>query len=69
MAVTNSDPIPTFTAPPTDPSVAAATTSANNAALAALSQQAQLDTGSILARYGQQLSMAGAQSGSPLLVR
>lgn len=62
-------PIPVFTPPPDDPSVAAATQQANAASIASLQQTAQMDSASILARYGAQMSMANAQAGSPLLVR
>jgi len=61
-------PLPVFTPPPTDPAVAAATAQANQAGINSLQQIAQMDSASILARYGQQMSMAGSGSGSPLLV-
>lgn len=62
-------PLPTYTAPPPDPSVAAATEAANLQSITGLQQIAQMDSASILARYGQQMSMANQNSGSPLLVR
>lgn len=58
--------LPTFTPPPTDPTVAATTAAANDASIASLQNIAQLDTASILARYGRQLSMANQFNGSPL---
>lgn len=61
--------LPVFTPPPTDPSIAAATAQANQQSIASLQGIAQMDSASILARYGQQMSMANANAGSPLLVR
>lgn len=61
-------PPPVYTPPPPDPGVAAADARAQAASIASLQGQAQMDSASILARYGQQLSMANAvPSGSPLL--
>ena len=68
-AQTTPAPAPVFTPPPVDPSVAAATNAANLQSLAGLQQEAQLDSASILARYGQQLATAGAFGGSPLAGR
>lgn len=61
--------LPVFTPPPADPAVANATAQANQQSINSLQQIAQMDSASILARYGQQMSMANAQAGSPLLVR
>jgi hypothetical protein len=69
MTMALSAPVPTYTPPPTDPSIAAVDAQAQQASVAALQSQAQMDSASLLARYGTQLSMANAQAGSPLLMR
>jgi hypothetical protein len=61
--------LPTYTPPPVDPNVAAVDAQAQAASVASLQTQAQMDSASLLARYGQQLSMANAATGSPLIVR
>lgn len=62
-------PLPVFTPPPTDPNVALAADQANQDSINSLQNIARMDSASILARYGTQLSMANAQAGSPLLGR
>lgn len=62
-------PLPTYTPPPVDPAVTAAQAQAQTASVNALMSQAQMDSASILARYGTQLSMAGAAFGSPLAAK
>lgn len=60
---------PQYQQPPTDPTVAALDASAASADQTALQNQAQMDTSSIMARYGTRLAMTGAvQPGSPLAV-
>ena len=61
--------LPVYTQPPTDPMVATATAQADQMSISSLQQIAQMDSASILARYGQHMSMAGVSAGSPLLVR
>ena len=56
-------------APPTlpvDPNLAASQEAAANANVAALQQQAQGDTASLMARYGARLALAGTTSTSAL---
>jgi hypothetical protein len=62
-------PLPVFTPPPPIPPSRTATAQANQQSINSLQQIAQMDSASILARYGQQLSMANAPAGSPLLMR
>lgn len=59
-------PLPVFTPPPPDPTLAATSAAAEAASLASLHTEAQMDSASLLARYGTQLSMANSQAGSPL---
>ena len=58
---------PQYQAPPPDPTVTALNAKAQSDDIAATQQTAQLDTASLMARYGTRLAMAGA-SNIPLAV-
>lgn len=58
---------PKYQAPPPDPTVTALNAKAQADDITALEGTAQIDTASIMARYGTRLAMAGATpQGSPL---
>lgn len=57
---------PKYQAPPTDPTVAALSSTAQADDIAATQRTAQIDTSSLMARYGTRLAMGGAVS-SPLV--
>lgn len=69
MSSAASAPIPVYTPPPVDPAVAQIDAQAQQQSLASLQTQAQMDSASLLARYGTQLSLANQQAGSPLIMR
>lgn len=54
---------PTYQPPPTDPTVAALNAQAATADQTALQNQAQMDTASIMSRYGTRLAIAGTTTG------
>lgn len=58
---------PKYTPPPTDPTVTALNEKAQADDLKALQGTAQIDTASLMARYGTRLAMAGSGSASPLV--
>jgi hypothetical protein len=51
---------------PTDPNLATEQAQAQNDLIGSLQTKTQGDMSSLMARYGTQLAMAGASSGSPL---
>lgn len=58
---------PKYNPPPPDPSITALNAKAQSDDVAALEQTSQIDTASIMARYGTRLAMAGAMpQASPL---
>lgn len=58
---------PQYQAPPEDPSITALKAKAQSDDIAALQERDQIDTASLMARYGTRLAMAGAMpAGSPL---
>lgn len=57
---------PTYQQPPIDPTVAALSTKAQSDDIAALQQTAQIDTSSIMARFGTRMAISGTTQGSPL---
>jgi hypothetical protein len=60
---------PQYQQPPIDPSIAAVSAKAQADDVTALQQTSQIDTASIMARYGTRLAMAGAMpQASPLSV-
>lgn len=61
---------PTYQQPPTDPAITALGQKAQADDLSAMQTTSQIDTASLMARYGTRLAMAGAagQPGSPLAV-
>jgi len=58
---------PQYNAPPPDPTVTALADKAQSDEVKATQQTAQIDTASLMARYGTRLAMAGA-SNAPLAV-
>lgn len=60
---------PKYQAPPPDPTLTALSTSAQASDARALQDTAQIDSASLMARYGTRLAMAGTSpQGSPLAV-
>lgn len=57
--------VPTYQAPPPDPTVTALNAKAQADDIAAMQTTAQIDTASLMARYGTRLAMAGGTT-SPL---
>ena len=52
---------------PVDPNLAPEQAQAQNDLVGSLQTQTQGDMGSLMARYGSQLALSGAASGSPLV--
>lgn len=60
---------PKYEAPPPDPNIAALNAKTQADDIAAAQTNAQIDTASLMARYGTRLAMAGAnQTASPLAI-